>query len=108
MSIVRSDRRPDAISTITEAQESARKALILADEQQAALDDLEVILGLSTEGNIAARDRLCVMHFPAGDKEGHTLDVCVDLGCALTDNEHDRALEDIGADDGGGEAENQG
>lgn len=101
MSIVRSDKRPEAIASFAEAHDNLRQQLVACDAQQANIEDLEISLGLATEATIDARDRLCVMHYPAGAAEGHTLDVCADIGC----HEKDPVADLLGGDDDAEEGE---
>ena len=95
MSIVRSDRRPDALASFGEAHANLRQALVACDAQQASLEDLEINLGLASTETIDTRDRMCVMHFPAGATEGHTLDLCEELECP---SDADNELADLGND----------
>ena len=76
MSIVRSDKREQAIETMKESREQVKGLLVQADALQAILEELEIDLGLSNEGEQAGRDQCMVTHYPAGDDTGHPLDEC--------------------------------
>lgn len=99
MPIVRSDKRPEAIKLLAEVRTQLRGLLTQADALQATTEALEVSLGLTNEGEQATRDQLMVLHFPAGDDKGHTLDECSDA-CIAED-----ALVELG--EGGTEAEGE-
>lgn len=81
MAIVRQDRRAAAIESLSEARQGVYEGLRNHDASLAALDDLELSLGLATEGEQAQREQYLVMHFGKGDAVGHTLDECDGKGC---------------------------
>lgn len=103
MPIVRSDKRPNAIKLLGEIRAQLRGLLAQADALQAATEALELELGLTNEGEQAARDQLMVLHFPKGDDKGHALDECSDA-CIAEDS-----LVELGegGEDGEGETEGE-
>jgi hypothetical protein len=113
MAIVRNDRRGTAIENIASARQAFHETLRTVDGGQAALDELELSLGLANEGEQAQREQYLVMHFGKGDATGHTLDECDDKGCAdrgaddLLEGLQASAVEGEEADEGEGEGEEE-
>lgn len=78
MSIVRSDKRPEALKLLGEVTTQIGGLLMQADALQATVEALEVELGLASEGTQATRDQYMVTHYRKGDEVGHPLSDCND------------------------------
>jgi len=92
MAIVRNDKRQNAIESITEIRAGISDTLLRIDAIQASLEDLELSLGLASEGQQDGRERYAVTHFLKGENDGHSVD-----GCSLVcrDNAADEVIEDL-------------
>jgi len=81
MAIIRTDKRLGALKRLAECRTLIDQALGVIDVLQDSIDDLEVDLGLASEGEQTTRERYAVMHFPAGNGEGHSMTQCETIGC---------------------------
>lgn len=89
MGIVRTDKRPGALQLVKDMRSNIEGGMRQLDSMQAALESLELELGLATEGEQASRACYMVMHYPEGSDTGHSLDECTD-DCAA-----DEVLEEL-------------
>ena len=94
MGIVRTDKRPGALQLVKDMRSNIEGGMRQLDSMQAALESLELELGLATEGEQASRASYMVMHYPEGSDTGHSLDECTD-DCAA-----DEVLDELEGEEG--------
>jgi hypothetical protein len=99
MAIVRPDKRSGALDAFATMRKLLNGSLVQADTARALLDDMELNLGLATEGDLAKREAYLVVHMPPGEKEGHELGDCEGRGCLAAGGEEED-LTALGLADG--------